>query len=83
MNDNTSHKYICSACGATFSTRDGLRQHIYNAHIQDETKIKAIVDAAAASNYCLAKCKDCISVCKREKDHVEGQHECWNGHKWR
>ena len=28
--------YKCSKCGATFDSRDALREHIYQTHISDE-----------------------------------------------
>ncbi len=31
-------KYTCPECGAEFASRDALRKHIYDEHIEDEDR---------------------------------------------
>ncbi len=36
----------------------------------------------AASQFCLAPCRQCNGVCSLLKEHPEQPHKCANGHTW-
>ena len=53
---------------------------------EDETLIATDAEETTMeSRFCLAPCTTagCAGVCSLEKNHVEGQHRCSNGNRWR